>query len=88
LTSVTPSWRKLYVEMTAYAPQLTAFEVRATDQPRERHDTALHMRLRPTGDGWSLMTDDGVVVFRGLGLGSRRECLRRARELGALSVRA
>jgi hypothetical protein len=34
------------------------------------------------------MTDDGVVVFRGLGLGSRRECLRRARELGALSVRS
>jgi hypothetical protein len=45
------------------------------------------MIIRPSGDGWSLMTDDGVVVFRGLGLGSRRECLRRARELGALSVR-
>ncbi len=47
----------------------------------------LHMIIRPSADGWSLMTEDGAVVFRGLGLGSRRECLRRARELGALSVR-
>jgi hypothetical protein len=74
--------------MTAYAHKLTAFEVRAGDQQRDSERAApLHMRIRPTGDGWSLMTDDGVVVFRGLGLGSRRECLRRARELGALIVR-
>ena len=79
--------RKLCLEMTAYAHHLTAFEVRAGDHEREREATPLHMRIRPTGDGWSLMTDDGVVVFRGLGLRSRRECLLRARELGALSVR-
>jgi hypothetical protein len=73
--------------MTAYAPSHTAFELRAGDRAEEHDRAHLHMIIRPSGDGWSLMTDDGVVVFRGLGLGSRRECLRRARELGALSVR-
>jgi hypothetical protein len=73
--------------MTAYAPSHTAFELRASDRAQEHDRAYLHMVIRPSGDGWSLMTDDGVVVFRGLGLASRRECLRRARELGALSVR-
>jgi hypothetical protein len=74
--------------MTAYAQSPAAFELRTRDQPRDRTDAGLHMLIRATGDGWSLMSTDGTVVFRGLGLGSRRECLRRARELGALSVRA
>jgi hypothetical protein len=73
--------------MTAYARPHTAFEVRASERAAEHERAHLHMLIRPSGDGWSLMTDDGVVVFRGLGLASRRECLRRARELGALSVR-
>jgi hypothetical protein len=73
--------------MTAYAHSHPAFELRASDRSGEHEAAHLHMVIRPSGDGWSLMTDDGVVVFRGLGLSSRRECLRRARELGALSVR-
>jgi hypothetical protein len=73
--------------MTAYAHSHTAFELRAADRPRDHDAAHLHMVIRPSGDGWSLMTDEGAVVYRGLGLSSRRECLRRARELGALSVR-
>jgi hypothetical protein len=73
--------------VSAYAHRLAAIEVRFTDKPGERRSTGLHLTMRPTGDGWSLLADDGTVVFRGLGTGSRRECLRRAREMGALSVR-
>ena len=72
--------------MSAYAHRFTAFEVRGADTPHEAR-AGLHLTMRPTGDGWSLMTEDGAVVHRGLGLGSRRECLRRARDFGALSVR-
>ena len=73
--------------MIAYAHSHTAFELRASDRAHEHDPAHLHMIIRQSGDGWSLMTDDGVVVFRGLGLSSRRECLRRARAFGALSVR-
>jgi hypothetical protein len=42
--------------------------------------------LRPTGDGWSLMTPDGEVIYRGFGLDSRRRCLELAVERGAATV--
>ncbi len=44
------------------------------------------MRLLPSDDGWSLTTADGALLLRGLGARSRRQCLARARELGALTV--
>ena len=74
--------------MTAYAHTVAAFEMRAVDQAGSVSASGRHMMLAPTEDGWSLLDENGVVVFRGLGGGSRRECLARARELGALSVRA
>lgn len=42
--------------------------------------------LRATGDGWVLLGADGEVVFHGLGVGGRRQCLEFARELGVLAV--
>lgn len=42
--------------------------------------------LRPSGDGWSLMTPDGRVLLRGSGPGSRRRCLEYARAVGVLAV--
>ena len=45
-----------------------------------------YLLLRPTGDGWSLMTPDGEVIYRGLGLDSRRRCLELAVERGAATV--
>jgi hypothetical protein len=42
--------------------------------------------LRATDDGWALVTGDGDVVFSGVGVGSRRACLRRAADLGVLAV--
>jgi len=73
--------------MTVYAHRVAAFEMRAAEQPRSVAASGRQMMLAPTEDGWSLLSEDGVVVFRGLGVGSRRECLARARALGALSVR-
>jgi hypothetical protein len=32
------------------------------------------------------MSEDGRVVFRGIGLASRRECLKRAHDLGVVAV--
>ncbi len=52
------------------------------DQP----DAASVLWLKPSDDGWSLIRRDGVVMFRGLGLTSRRQCLQRAHDLGVLTV--
>jgi hypothetical protein len=42
--------------------------------------------LRPTEDGWSLVAPTGELLFRGLGLRARRECLEYARDHGVLAV--
>jgi hypothetical protein len=44
------------------------------------------LSLRASEDGWSLIAHDGVVVFRGFGLASRRECLQYAHDIGVLTV--
>ena len=33
------------------------------------------LRLLPSGDGWSLVTLDGELVYSALGLSGRRRCL-------------
>jgi hypothetical protein len=73
--------------MTSLATTPTALMRTAARGSGERM-THRALRLRPSGDGWSLVTSDGTLLFRGLGLASRRECLARARELGALTVSA
>jgi hypothetical protein len=45
-----------------------------------------HLLLRPSDDGWTLLTPAGELVFRGLGARARRECLEFARAVGALAV--
>jgi hypothetical protein len=51
-----------------------------------RAGSPARLRLLPTGDGWSLIGPDGELVFHGLGLSGRRQCLEFAREHGALAV--
>jgi hypothetical protein len=36
---------------------------------------APRLRLLPSGDGWSLVTVDGRLVFSALGISGRRRCL-------------
>lgn len=72
--------------MTALAHIDAALQIRGLDHVRGHLAAADRLWLRPTDDGWSLIARDGVVVFRGIGLQSRRDCLRRARDLGVLSV--
>jgi hypothetical protein len=72
--------------MTALAHRLAAFEVRSSGQANSRDTATRRLVLRATDDGWSLITVDGEVVFRGLGLRARRECLEFARKLGVLAV--
>lgn len=70
--------------MSAIAQRQAAFELRIARDARERDRTTL--LLRPSADGWSLLSANGEVLFRGLGTGARRQCLAFARELGALAV--
>lgn len=72
--------------MTALARHPTAFAVQATGDVRRRLGAVNRLSLRATEDGWSLLTRDGVVVFRGLGLAGRRQCLQHAHDLGVLAV--
>jgi hypothetical protein len=69
--------------MTALAHRPIAVGIRPD---RGREVTASQLRLRPTEDGWSLIGSRGEVVFRGLGVRARRECLEYARERGVVAV--
>jgi hypothetical protein len=72
--------------MTAIAHRPAAFEICTPSQAHRRQAAADRVLLRPTEDGWSLIAQDGAVVFRGLGRAGRRECLQYAYSLGVLSV--
>ena len=44
------------------------------------------LRLVTTGDGWSLVTPEGKLVFEAVGNAGRRRCLEFARAQGVLAV--
>lgn len=72
--------------MSATTFPTAAFELRLGRDTLLRRPAGIQHMLRATEDGWSLLAPDGAVIFRGLGLASRRECLERARALGVLAV--
>jgi hypothetical protein len=72
--------------MSAIAHKSAAFELPRGGEGTVHGASAQPVWLRPTEDGWSLMTANGEVIFRGLGRGARRECLELARSLGVLAV--
>lgn len=72
--------------MSAIAHKSAAFEIRSGRQALVRAGSTQRYALRATEDGWSLLSPGGEVVFRGLGLASRRACLEFARESGVLAV--
>lgn len=47
---------------------------------------ASRLRLLPSGDGWSLVGEDGRLVFSALGLGGRRRCLEYAQAHGVVAL--
>ena len=70
--------------MTAIDHLRAAFERHPTSQELGHRST--YLRLRASGDGWSLIKADGTAVYRGLGLRARRECLEFARDEGILAI--
>ncbi len=44
------------------------------------------LRLLPSGDGWSLVGDDGRLVFSALGIGGRLRCLEYAQAHGVVAL--
>lgn len=45
-----------------------------------------HLILRATEDGWSLIGQEGEVVFAARGVGGRHQCLEFARDHGSLAL--
>jgi hypothetical protein len=72
--------------MTTYNHRPAAIEISADEKPDVQCAAGGYLVLRPTEDGWSLITPDGEVVYRGLGIASRRRCLEIAVERGAATV--
>jgi hypothetical protein len=71
--------------MTTYN-HTAAFEISAADESAVPSTAGGYLILRPTEDGWSLLTPAGDVLYRGLGTGARRRCLEIAYERGAAAV--
>jgi hypothetical protein len=69
--------------MTTFHHSPAAFAIAASEKAHIRSSALL---LRPTEDGWSLVTPAGEVIYRGLGTGARRRCLEIAYERGAPTV--
>jgi hypothetical protein len=44
------------------------------------------LRLLPSGDGWSLVSVEGELVFSALGISGRRRCLEFARAQGVVAL--
>jgi hypothetical protein len=76
------------LQMTTFDHHPAAIELSAAGEPDARSTAGGYLLLRPTEDGWSLIAPDGEVVYRGLGIGSRRRCLEIAVERGAATVRS
>ena len=72
--------------MLSSAMRSTAFEMHMAERPDAHSVGSRHLILRPTEDGWSLITPQGELVFRGRGLGARRQCLQAASERGVFVV--
>jgi hypothetical protein len=70
----------------AHGHPLPAFQIRARGGALADQRAARYLSLRPTGDGWALMSPGGRVVFSALGVSGRRRCLEFARKAGALAV--
>jgi hypothetical protein len=75
-------------QMTTFNHIRAAFEIPAAEKPDVLSAAGGYLILRPTEDGWSLLTADGDLVFRGLGTAARRRCLEIAYERGAATVRS
>ena len=44
------------------------------------------LRLLASGDGWSLIGNDGRLVFSALGIGGRQRCLQYAQAHGVVAL--
>jgi hypothetical protein len=72
--------------MTTFHQNPAAFAIASAEKFDLRSIAGGYLILRPTEDGWSLITPAGEVVHRGLGTGARRRCLEIAYERGAPTV--
>lgn len=72
--------------MTALHHIPAAFAIAPAEKPHVSSTDGGYLIMRPTEDGWSLITPVGEVVYRGLGTGARRRCLEIAYERGAATV--
>jgi hypothetical protein len=72
--------------MTALARSLHSFAPDVQTRSRGHDITLRYLSLRPDVERCALVTPDGEVVFEGRGSDARRQCLRFAQGLGALTL--
>jgi hypothetical protein len=73
--------------MSALSHAPAAFAIhRIAESERAVSAATPTLRLMPSGDGWSLVGQDGELVFSALGAQGRRRCLQYARAHGVLAV--
>ena len=72
--------------MSSLAHSPASISIRTGSHRRVEAHRAIGLRLLPTGDGWSLVTADGDLVFQALGTRGRRECLEFAQANSVLAV--
>lgn len=75
-------------QMATFNHHPAAVEISAAAKTDATSARGGYLILRPTEDGWSLITPSGEVLYRGLGIDSRRRCLEIAVERGAATVRS
>jgi hypothetical protein len=64
----------------------TAFALQLGRKPDASSAAPGHLLLRPTEDGWSLITAQGELVFFSMGIAGRHACLEFARDHGLTFV--
>jgi hypothetical protein len=72
--------------MSFVAPRPVGFQSPRFALLGARSDAAVRLKLMSSGDGWSLVSPDGEVVFHALGTRARRRCLEVAQAKGVLTV--
>jgi hypothetical protein len=72
--------------MTSLAFTAAGAELHTHDAQRAGTRPGARLKLLPSGDGWSLVTPEGELAFRALGLQGRRRCLEFAQARGVLVV--
>jgi hypothetical protein len=76
----------MIASMTSLAPTQAARGLSGGFRERAQSQVCTRLSLQPNGDGWSLVSPNGELVFEAPGTRGRRRCLAFARAHGVLTI--